>query len=255
MKSLCALMSFLTVTGLGGCAYPSVRSAVYSQLGPNVIVMRPPEKNPSIGTARNDSTLIPGSILKPRRNAVLERDDSQRIAAEWGITSAAWCPVPSQLYRLEQTGPNGAYLNINIDYKLDVSLWSPLEWLFQGPPPTTSALRDQARYELQLSSNDLRYVRRIQIHITNVQHYDASNEELSRAKVSILRIKACRRGLAGPGAYQVGRIYSAQLYQVDIDKFEGASVNVGLLKGKIYKHLQSSTKGSRMFFALEASPL
>jgi hypothetical protein len=240
---------------LSGCAstYPDVRQAAYATLGPNAVVMRPANTLPSMASvkyANNEFPFVPGSVTRPLKS--IGRDDANSRSAEWGVTSARRCYPSAKVHRLHDTGPVSGTPDIVIDYVFDVSLWGILDYVTRGEPHTDHI---RARRDFGLGTNDLRKVRRIQIGIRNIQSYEASPEQLARARDDIFKDRDCRRLISGKGAYQIARIYSAEVYNVDIEVFDGASVNVGVLKGKVLSAFTKRVTGANVFFALQAQPV
>jgi hypothetical protein len=238
---------------VAGCAYPDVRSAAYSHLGSDVVVMRPPNRLPPARTvaSSNNFQFVPGAIVRPQSAAILPRDDFARKAEEWGITSARRCYPSARLYRLQDTGPLPRTPDIIVEYVLDASLWNLFDRIFRGEPPAGDTLR--AQRELNLARNDLRFVRRIQIHLRNITHYQGDTEQLLRSRTSILAQPGCRRLLAG--GRQIVRIYSAELFDVRFEIADGASIDVALLKARILRTYTKSVHGANVFFALHANSI
>ena len=240
---------------LAGCAipYPDVRQAAYGTLGPDVIVMRPGSRAPLPGTAKyeaNEFPFVPGSIAKPVNAA--PRDDDTARAAEWGITSADRCYPSGKIHRLHDTGPVAGTPDIVIDYVFDLSLWGVVEFVTRGAPKSDHA---RARRDLRLSVNELKVLRRVQIGIRNVTYYEASTGQLAKARADIYSNRYCRNRVGGKGAYQIVRIYSAEVYDVNIEVVDGASVDIVLLKGQILSAFTKRVRGTNLFFALQASPV
>jgi hypothetical protein len=236
------------------CAsYPDVRSATYATLGPSAVVMRPATHVPSATSVKyktNEFPFVPGSVTRPL--TVVARDDARERSGEWGVTSARRCYPSARVHQLKNTGPIGGAGDIVVDYVLDLSLWGIVEFVTRGAPQTDHA---RVQRDFGLSKNDLRFVRRVKIGIRNVQYYEASPDQLLRAQSDIFKDADCRRLLSGKGAYQIVRMYSAQVYDVDIEVFDGASVNVAVLKGKILSGFTRRVRGANVFFALQAVPL
>jgi hypothetical protein len=255
---LSAMVKFAALAGvaaLTGCAlpYPDVRSATYGALGPSVVVMRPATVVPDPATRKylaNEFPFVPGSVTRPFN--ISARNDDRGRAAEWGITSARRCYPSAKVHRLSDTGPIGGTPDIVIDYVLDVSLWGILEFVTRGAPASDQA---RARRDLGLSRNEVRFVRRIKIAISNIKTYEASAQQLARARADIFRDPDCRRLITGKGTYQIARMYEAQVYEVSIEVMDGAAVDVATLKGRILSAFTRRVRGANVFFALKADSL
>jgi hypothetical protein len=240
--------------GLGGCAsYPDVRSATYATLGPSAVVMRPSTRVPEPGSAKeknNEFPFVPGSVARPL--TVSMRDDVSGRAAEWGVTSARRCYPSARVHRLGHTGPVSGSPDIVIDYVFDLSTWGALDYVTRGAPQSDHA---RVKRDFGLSASDVRFVRRIKIGIRNIKFYEASSAQLDQARAAIFKDGDCRRLVGGTGAYQIVRMYAAEVYDVEIERVTGASINVALLKGRILSAFTKRVHGANVFFALEAHPV
>ena len=239
--------------GAGCASYPDVRSATYGTLGPQAVVMRPATGVPAVTSVKyksNEFPFVPGSVTRPLTASA--RDDAAGRSAEWGITSARRCYPSARVHRLRDTGPVAGSPDIVIDYVFDLSLWGALEYVTRGAPQSDHV---RARRDFGLSPNDVRFVRRIKIGIRSITYYEATPEQLARARAEIFKDGDCRRLVSGKGAYQIVRMYSAEVYDIEIEKFSGAAVNFVALKGKILSAFTRRVHGAHVFFALQAEPV
>jgi hypothetical protein len=247
-------MLAVAAVSMTGCAsYPDVRSATYATLGPAAVVMRPATQVPtptSVKYKSNEFPFVPGSVTRPLTSAA--RDDERGRSGEWGVTSARRCYPSARVHRLGDTGPVSGTGDIVVDYVLDLSLWGIVEFVTRGAPQTDHA---RVQRDFGLSKNDLRFVRRVKIGIRNIQYYEATTDQLARARDDIFKDADCRRLVSGKGAFQIVRMYAAQVYDVDVEVFDGASVDLAVLKGKILSGFTRRVRGANVFFALEAAPL
>jgi hypothetical protein len=237
-RFICACV--VLVEAVGCAPKPSLRSAVYDGFGPSFAVMKPAVGLPASALAQNDYRYVPGALTIPRIDK--PRDDINHRSEVWRINQAAEdCSPSSQLYRLAdlQSFPR---LPVYIEYILDS------ENLFV---PEINNNRTAAKIDLNLHDNDLRYVKRIRIEITNVMSYSASEARLNDALRDITSPQRCRFAfMRRSGVVQINNILSGDI-KVELDVLQGASLRlVDVLKAKVYKSITKHIQGKAVFFAV-----
>ena len=228
---------------------PDFRSAVYkynSALeGTQYAQMRPPLGAPTPRAyANNDYRYIPGAMTIPKIE--FPQDEFSQRAAVWLINEASEdCSPSGKLYHLSDLQVSHPSPVI-IDYNLDSRNFFI---------PQISDAKLIVKSDLKLNDNDLRYVKRITIQITNVTEYHATADNLRAAFADIASPKRCRFAFAKRnGVYQVDSILAGDIL-VDLEVLEGASVSVGnAVKAKILRSISRPIGGHALFFAVSGHP-
>jgi hypothetical protein len=245
MRSAAVSAAFFIFLLCAGCSKPSIREAVYDGIGPTYSLMKPLVKVPTAADPQyktNTYRYLPGFITSPALAA--ERDDYAHKAAVWRIgRGAPDCPPSANLYHLNDM-IQVPRLPVSVEYVLDTR---------RSFLATNQSDVSQAKYDLSLSNNDLRFVSRIAISFTKLTDYSTTAKNLSDARDTMRR--SCREN---PSRYrklvQVDSIVSGDVF-VEIDKMEGSSVDLGRLKAKIYRAISKRTVGHSVFFAVSSRPV
>jgi hypothetical protein len=237
----CAVaVSLITLTG---CAEPSLRSAIYKNFGPDYVVLNPSLPVPPKNFPSNAFRYMPGFITTPRYSAL--RDDLRQEAGVWLANRAVEeCAPTTKAYMFKDVFwfPR---LPARVEYVLDSrNLFVPI----------TRNDRQAVKTELRLNDNDLRYVRRVLIHIYAVQDGRVTPAMLESARLDIsARCRGLFRNVRG--VQQIDSTLSGVVI-VELDMLAGAGAKISeKLRAKIERSISIKSQNQNVFFAVRTRSL
>lgn len=244
---ICSLLAMLSA-----CATLDDRSAVYSQFGGDAVLMRPTFSAPAEGSLsyrQNNFVFLPGVLVRPDF-IIAETDHARRRSAIWSSTRVSSCVPSPELYTLADVEERGLpEINVHYDFRFSASAFidalSRFDFgrLFRLAQP--GGRLDAAASEFEISENDLRYLKSINIRLSNVRQLQANDSQLRNAYRNI--VEECPHL---SGEWQIRRAFSADI-EVNIESLQGATINVPALSAAIRRRLSVRVNGYDQFFAID----
>lgn len=246
LRCVLPALALLSAAIVASCApKPSLRSAIYEEFGADYAAMKPAVGIPGKDAlSNNDFRYVPGHLTIPRLGSA--RDDIKREVAIWRINQAAEDCAPSPtLYNL----PNVTalpHLPVYIEYVRDSR-----NWLVPQVTHDAKAMK----IDLKLRNNDIRYVNRIRIALSNVKIYSASKQQMDDALKDIMSSSRCRFAFRGRrDAMQINSIVRGDI-SIQVDLLEGASATLSDdIKARVFNSIAKHIDGEGLFFAVRGTP-
>jgi hypothetical protein len=255
-RNTCLVLTTLAAALVSGCSHPDVRSAVYDTFGPTAVYLEPPRG--ADDAAKNWVRFMPGSVVEP--SVKLNADHWGRRAAQWGSKSTIYCPPRPSLFRFTELPQRRDIPDVHINYDFELSLERLLRSVLQlraleavAMVATPADMQARAAVgDFKVPAQVLTYVRRIEIHFTNIVHFHAPPAKLQAALRDIAAGRRCST-LDFRNRHIVTDLYSADI-DVRVIAYDGIQIELPIIEASIMNYLGVRRRGRNLFFVAQANP-